>query len=190
MDGLSAYCVIAIYRHPHISDVTDVTDRSSPPPWHDLQASASSGSRHLGQPQCQANTGLWLVERDHVTWILATDWSKKILQPEYSPLIGRERSRDLDTGLWLAECDHLAWIGASDWLLNNKCLVYWHFAPFQFFWHCFISSSLTVTTLLHILLNFRITEVTFFTGDPQLRFTSLKASSVSLGPVTGSRYEL
>ena len=31
----------------------------------------------------EVNTGLWLAEADHVTSILASDWSKQITWPEY-----------------------------------------------------------------------------------------------------------
>ena len=31
----------------------------------------------------EVNTGLWLVEADHVTWILASDWPKQITWPVY-----------------------------------------------------------------------------------------------------------
>ena len=34
------------------------------------------------------NTGLWLVETDHLTSILASDWSRQVTWPEYWPLIG------------------------------------------------------------------------------------------------------
>ena len=36
------------------------------------------------------NTDLWLVETDHVTWILASDWSWQITWPKHWPLIGRD----------------------------------------------------------------------------------------------------
>ena len=36
---------------------------------------------------------------DHVSRILASDWSRQVTCPEYWPLIGRDRSRDLNTGL-------------------------------------------------------------------------------------------
>ena len=35
-----------------------------------------------------ASTGLWLVKSDHVTWVLASDWSRVITWPGYWPLIG------------------------------------------------------------------------------------------------------
>ena len=37
-------------------------------------------SRHL----------LWLVMSDHMTWVLASDWSRVIRWPVYWPLVGRE----------------------------------------------------------------------------------------------------
>ena len=40
---------------------------------------------------------LWLVQTDHVSRILASDWSRQITWPEYWPLIGP----DLITHLWL-----------------------------------------------------------------------------------------
>ena len=48
------------------------------------------------------DTGLWLAERGHMTWILASDWLRGITWPRYGSLIGWEGSHDQDTGLWLA----------------------------------------------------------------------------------------
>ena len=53
------------------------------------------------------NTSLWLVEADHVTWTLASDWLRQITWHEHGPLIGRDRSRDMNTSLWLVEADHV-----------------------------------------------------------------------------------
>ena len=36
----------------------------------------------------KGNTGLWLVDTDHVTWILASDWLMFITWPEYWLVIG------------------------------------------------------------------------------------------------------
>ena len=47
------------------------------------------------------NTGLWFVNTDHVTWILASNWSILVIWPEYWPLIGQYWSRDLNTDPWL-----------------------------------------------------------------------------------------
>ena len=44
---------------------------------------------------------LWLAERHHVTWVLASDWLRVITWPGDCPLIGWEWSRDLETVLWL-----------------------------------------------------------------------------------------
>ena len=49
-------------------------------------------------------TKAWWVITDHVTWTLASDWSRQITWPEHWPLIGPDRSRDLNTGLWLVTC--------------------------------------------------------------------------------------
>ena len=38
--------------------------------------------------------------------------------PEYWPLIGQYKSRDLNTGLLLVNTDHVTWILASDWSMN------------------------------------------------------------------------
>ena len=47
------------------------------------------------------NTGLWLVNTGRVTLILACDWSTQVTWPEYWPVIGQYKSRDLNTGLLL-----------------------------------------------------------------------------------------
>jgi len=79
-------------------------------------------------------TGLWLVESDQVTWILASDCPSLIRWPEYWPVIGQHRSRDLtfppflffldtfpkiftilNTELWLGNTGHVTLILASDW---------------------------------------------------------------------------
>ena len=66
------------------------------------------GSRLGGQTQCSR---CWLVQSKHVTWILATDWSRLITWPGYWPLVGPEWSRDQDTGLWLVtQCSPVAWL--------------------------------------------------------------------------------
>ena len=70
------------------------------------------GDQPLLHPQ-QVNTGLWLVNTNIVTWILASDWSILITWPVYWPLIGRQRSDywpligqyrscNMNTDLWLA----------------------------------------------------------------------------------------
>ena len=72
------------------------------------------------------DTGLWLAESDHITWILASDWQRVIPLPGYCPLIGGEWSCDLDTALWLAECmDPLLALlpGANCWF--SKRLLIW-----------------------------------------------------------------
>ena len=43
--------------------------------------------------------------RQSVTWILASDWSIQIMWPEYWPLIGQYRSRDLET---VGDCTKLS----------------------------------------------------------------------------------
>ena len=56
------------------------------------------------------DTGLWLVQNDHMTWILASDWC--------------EWSHELNTGLWLVQSDHMTWILASYWSIvttNRPC---------------------------------------------------------------------
>ena len=80
---------------------------------------------------------LWLVERDNLTWILASDWLTVITcyRSQWYTIIRRyavhfcmnltcvypgsaANCRDeihLDTGLWLVERDHVTWIRASDW---------------------------------------------------------------------------
>ena len=49
--------------------------------------------------------------------IWASDRSEQVTWPEYWPLIGRDRSRDLNAGLWLVETDHemeSGWVRALD----------------------------------------------------------------------------
>ena len=43
----------------------------------------------IGQHRSSCNTGLWLVNTDHMTPILASDWSTQITWPQYWPLIGQ-----------------------------------------------------------------------------------------------------
>ena len=50
-------------------------------------------------------------------FIWASDRSSQITWPECWPLIGRDRSRDLNAGLWLVETDHemeSGWVRALD----------------------------------------------------------------------------
>ena len=56
---------------------------------------------------------LWLVETDHVTWILSSDWSRLFMCTEYCPPIGRDWSCELNTNIWLVETDHLTLILSS-----------------------------------------------------------------------------
>ena len=79
-------------------------------------------------PTSDINPGLWLVEREHMTQILASDWSigrtwhrfwpligREVLgdtDTGYRPLISRGGSRDTGTGLLLVEEDHVKQIPA------------------------------------------------------------------------------
>ena len=62
--------------------------------------------RQLSQQQSLGSEDLkvkWLVQTDHMTWILASDWSRQNKWPEYWPLIGPGRLRDLNSNLWLVQ---------------------------------------------------------------------------------------
>ena len=59
--------------------------------------------------------GHWLVESDHMTYILASHWSRMITWSISSPLIGRECSHNLYPGLGMVKSDHMIYILASDW---------------------------------------------------------------------------
>ena len=49
-----------------------------------------------GESSRDPDTCLWLVESDHVTWILASDWSRVIAWPGYWPLIGPHGAEVMD----------------------------------------------------------------------------------------------
>ena len=78
-----------------------------------------------GPESYAANSCLWLVKSDHVTWTLASDWFIVIhsdyltLILAYLPLIGWEWLCNLYTGLWLVPRDYVTSILASDWWLFN-----------------------------------------------------------------------
>ena len=108
---------------------------SSPPASHTLQSAPDAAS--LGNP------GLWLVERCHVTWILASDWTILMSLPcpshfleiisvpprQYWPLIGQYWSRDLNTGLWLVQTarNSSAVLLITAILLNSPLIVHYDF---------------------------------------------------------------
>ena len=71
------------------------------------------------------NTGLWLVNTDHSTWILVSDWSILVTWSEYWPVIGQYRSRDLNTVPSFVDKDHVTIILDSDWMIKIMWLEYW-----------------------------------------------------------------
>ena len=84
------------------------------------------------------NTGLWLVNTDQVTWMVACHWSILVTWhkywsilvtwPEYWPKIGQDWSHDLSTSLWLVNTDHVTWILSTDWTYRYSILTsYDHF---------------------------------------------------------------
>ena len=62
------------------------------------------------------DTGLWLAYSYHISWILASDWSRKITCLGCWPLNVWKWSREQNTFLWLVEINHVTRILASDWL--------------------------------------------------------------------------
>ena len=60
-------------------------------PWTSPSPTWTKARYMIGQDWSRdQNNGLWLVNTDHVTRVLASDWSKLITWPEYWPLIGRD----------------------------------------------------------------------------------------------------
>ena len=89
---------------------------------------------------------LWLVESDHMTWILASYWSRVSTWPRYRPLfdlsvqwplIGPEWSQDLDTGLLMIKSEQLTWILDSDWsrfATTMQCSYWWRVIVWPVYW--------------------------------------------------------